>query len=68
MSNSATLWIVAHQVPLSMGFSKQEHWSELPCPPQGDLPNPGMEPTAPDTCALQADSSTNYIDILKKKS
>ena len=39
-----TLWTVAFQAPLSMGFSKQEHWSGLPCPPPGDLPNPGMEP------------------------
>ena len=34
---SATLWTVAHQAPLSMGFSRQEYWSELPCPPSGDL-------------------------------
>ena len=31
-------------VPLSMGFSKQEYWNGLPCPPPGDLPNPGIEP------------------------
>ena len=37
-------WTVARQAPLSMGFSRQEHWSELPCPPPGDLPNPEMEP------------------------
>ena len=36
----ATLWTVAHQAPLSMGFSRQEHWSGLPCPLPGDLPNP----------------------------
>ena len=35
---------VAHQVPLSMGFSRQEYWSGLPCPPPGNLPNPGIEP------------------------
>ena len=34
---------VAHQAPLSMGFSKQEHWNGLPCPPPGDLPVPGIE-------------------------
>jgi len=34
----ATPWIVAHTVPLSMGFSKQKYWSGLPCPPPGDLP------------------------------
>ena len=38
-----TLWTVAHQVPLSMGFSRQEYWSELPFPPPGDLPNPVIE-------------------------
>ena len=38
-----TLWTVAHQAPLSMGFSRQEYWSGLPCPPPGDLPDPGME-------------------------
>ena len=39
-----TPWTVACQAPLSMGFSKQEYWSGLPCPPPGDLPNPGTEP------------------------
>ena len=38
-----TLWTIAHQVPLSMGFSRQEYWSGLPCPPPGDLPQPGIE-------------------------
>ena len=41
----ATLWTVAHQAPLSMGFCRQEYWSGLPCPPPGDLPDPGIEPT-----------------------
>ena len=35
---------VAHQAPLSMGFSRQQWWVGLPCPPPGDLPNPGVEP------------------------
>ena len=39
-----TLCIVAYQAPLSMGFSKQEHWSGLPCPSPGDLPDPGIKP------------------------
>ena len=40
----ATLWTVAHQAPLSMGFfSRQEFWSGLPCPPPGDLPDSGIE-------------------------
>ena len=39
--------VVAHQAPLSMGFSRQEYWSGLPCPPPGDLPDPGIEPASP---------------------
>ena len=42
----ATLWTVAHQAPLSMGFSRQEYWSELPCSPPGDIPDLGIEPTS----------------------
>ena len=49
---------VAHQAPLSMGFSKQEYQSESPCPPPGDLPNPGIEPMSPAAPALQAGSIT----------
>ena len=41
---SVTIWTVAHQAPLSMEFSRQEYWSGLPCPPPGDLPDPGIEP------------------------
>ena len=40
----ATLWTIAHQAPLSMGFSRQEYWSKLPHSPPGDPSNPGMEP------------------------
>ena len=50
MSNSATPWTVAHQAPLSMGFSRQEYWRGLPCPPAGDLPNPGIEPVSHVSC------------------
>ena len=39
-----TPWTVALQAPLSMGFSRQEYWSGLPCPPPGDLPHPRTEP------------------------
>ena len=39
----ATPWTVASQAPLSMGFSRQESWSGLPCLPLGDLPDPGTE-------------------------
>ena len=49
----ATPWTVAHQAPLSMGFSRQEYWSGLPLPSPGDLPPPGIEPESP---ALQADA------------
>ena len=41
-----TPWTVACQAPLSMGFSRQEYWSGLPCPLPGDLPNPGIEPVS----------------------
>ena len=49
----ATLWTVANQDPLSMGFPKQEYWSGLPFPSPGDLPNPEIKARSP---ALQADS------------
>ena len=42
----ATLWTVAHQAPLSMGFSRQEYWSGLPCSPPGDLSDPGIKPAS----------------------
>ena len=41
-----TLRTIAHQTPLSMGFSRKEYWSGLPYPPPGDLPNPGIKPTS----------------------
>ena len=47
MSNSVTPWTVAHQAPLFMGFSQQEHWNWLPCPPPRDLLHPGIEPKSP---------------------
>ena len=49
----ATLWAVAHQAPLSLGFSRQECWSGSPFPSPGDLPHPGIELGSP---AWQADS------------
>ena len=52
----ATLWIVAHQAPLSMGFSRQQYWNRLPWPPPGDLPNPGIESWSLMSPALQVDS------------
>ena len=47
---------VAHQASLSMGFSRQEYCSGLPCPPPADLTNPGIEPRSPVVPALQVDS------------
>ena len=49
---SVTPWTVALQASLSMGFSRQEYWSGLPCPPPGDLPNPGIEPAVLTSPAL----------------
>ena len=51
MSDSVTLWTIARQAYLSMGFSRQEYWSRLPFPSPGDLPDSGIEPRSP---ALQA--------------
>ena len=48
-----TPWTVARQAPLSMGFSRKEYWSGLPCPPPRDLEDPVIEPASP---AMQADS------------
>ena len=50
------LWTVACWDPLSLGFSRQEYLSGLPCPPPGDLPDPGIEPISLASPALQADS------------
>ena len=64
----ATPWTVAHQAPLSMGFSRQEYWSRLPFPSPGDLPDPEIKLRSP---TLQADSlpseppgKPNYYNIL----
>ena len=48
-----TIWTVARQASLSMGFSRQDYWSGLPIPSPGDLPDTGIEPGSPE---LQADS------------
>ena len=53
VSHSLTPWTIACQAPLSMEFSRQEHWSGLPFPSPGDIPNPGIESTS---ATLQADS------------
>ena len=56
---SVILWAVAHQAPLSMEFSRQEYWSGLPCPPPGDLPDPGIKPVSLMSPALAAGFFTN---------
>ena len=69
----ATLWTTAVQAPLSVGFSRQEYWSRLLCPPPGDLPNPGTEPESPASPALAGGFFTTsatweasfYIDYVK---
>ena len=49
------VWLCDPMAPLSVGFSRQEYWSGLPFPSQGDLPNPEMEPGSLVSLALQAD-------------
>ena len=51
-----TLWTVAWQAPLSMGFCRQENWSGWPCPPPSDLPHPGIRPISPASPRLHAGS------------
>ena len=66
---------VAHQAPLSMEFSKQEYWSGFPCPPPGDLPDPGIEPESLTSPALASGFFTpsaireapNQLTVNKKK-
>ena len=54
-------WAVSYQAPLSVGFSRQEYWSGLPCPPPGNLPNPGIELRSP---VLQAVQSLSCVQII----
>ena len=49
-----TPWSAAHQAPLSVGFSRQEYWIELPFPPPENLPDPGIEPAPLMSPALKA--------------
>ena len=56
VSDFVTLWTIASQAPLSMGFSRQEYWSGLPFPSTGDLPDPGIESMSFMSPALQEDS------------
>ena len=66
-----TLRTIAHQALLSMGFSRQEYWSGLPCPPPGDLPNPGIELTSlmpPAFASWFFTTSTTWEAIRRKAS
>ena len=66
-THSWTPWTVARQAPLSMGFSRQEHWSGLPFPSPGDLPDSGIQPASP---ILQVDSlplSQTMYELLRKE-
>ena len=56
----ATLWTMACQAPLSVGFSRQEYWSGLPCPPPGDLPDPRIELKSPTSPELVQFSSVTH--------
>ena len=63
-----TLWIIACQAPLSMGFSREKYWSGLPCPPPGDLPDPGTEPVSLMSPALAGGfftTSTTWLFYLR---
>ena len=55
-----TLWTIAHQSPLSMGFSRHEYWSGLPCSPLGYQLNPGIEPASLKSPALAGEFFTTH--------
>ena len=59
-----SLWTVVHQAPLFMGFSRQEYWSGLSCPPPGDLPSSGIEPKSFKSLALADEFFTNSTTFL----
>ena len=64
----ATLWTVAHQAPLSKGFSRQEYWIGLPCPPPVELPKPGIKSVSLTYTALAGEFFTpNACEALKGK-
>ena len=65
----ATLWTVACQVPLSIGFSRQEYWSGLPCPSPGYLLNPGIKPRSPafQVDSLPAELPGKSLNIIERK-
>ena len=58
-----TPWTAARQAPLSMGVSRQEYWSGLPCPLPGDLPDPGIEPASLLSPALATSATYHHHDL-----
>ena len=71
VSNSfPTQWTVAHQAPLSMGFSRQEYWTGLPCPPPGNLADPGIKPVPLMSLGLAGNrkSWTSSVSLKTRKS
>ena len=58
---SVILWTAACQAPLPTRFSEQEYWSGLPCPPPGNLPDPGIKPISPESPALAGRFSTTAL-------
>ena len=65
VSESATPSMVACQAPLSLGFSREEFWSELPFPSPGDLPDPGIKPGIPPLLADSLPSDQALLYLLK---
>ena len=57
------LWTIVCQAPLPMGFLRQEYWGGLLFPPPGDLPNPGIEHTFPESPTLQAFAFTLHLPL-----
>ena len=66
VSDPATLWTVAHQASLTMGFSRQQYWSGLPFPPPDDLPDPGIKSESPAYAgkSMSTLSNTNASEFL----
>ena len=56
-----TTWTITCHAPLSMGFSRQEHWTGLPLPSSGDIPDPGIKPQSP---TLQADFLWGCVHVV----
>ena len=67
MPDSAMLWTVAHQAPLSMGFPRQEYWSGLPFPSPGNLPNPGIKPYPLASAGRFYTVPSGNLNVKKKK-